>query len=254
MKEYAFMTFNMLTDSFFLPDNPPFSIRKKAVKTMIETYHPDLIGVQEVNHRMLSELSDPFQGYVSFGDSRHALYADEYNLIFYRSDRFELLDGKTFWLSPHPERKGSRFPGSQFPRIVTIAIMHDLLNDTLFTFANTHLDANFSFIRYKQAEVLLRILKQYQKGSFTVLTGDFNATVTSKEISLIRMEMKDLTNRSIGSTLRGKLGSLKNHQLPIDHIFLSPPVRNVSIQKITDAYDGIYPSDHYPLLAKIAMP
>lgn len=251
MSTYAFMSFNVLTDSFFLPGNPPFSIRKKAIRKMIDAYHPDLIGTQEINHQMLSEISSTFPGYTTFGDSRHALYADEYNLIFYRSDRFELRNGRTFWLSPHPEKKGSRFPGSQFPRIVTIAHMHDLQTNTDFTFANTHLDANFSHVRQWQTEVLLKLLDAYAYGSFTVLTGDFNATQGSREISLLQAEMKDLVNPSIGSTLRGRIGSMRNHQLPIDHIFIAPSIDHASIRKITDSYDGVYPSDHYPVLAVI---
>lgn len=251
MKKYTFMTFNALTDSFFLPGNPSFSIRKKAIHKMVETYHPDLIGTQEINHHMMSEISDAFPGYTSFGDSRHARYADEYNLIFYRNDRFELYDGRTLWLSPHPERKGSRFPGSQFPRIVTIACMHDMQNNLDFTFVNTHLDANFSVVRYQQTEVLLKLLNQYRKGDFTVLTGDFNATIGNKEISLIQTEMKDLTKSTIGSTLRGKLGSIRNHNLPIDHIFITPSFSDVQLVKITDSCNGVYPSDHYPLLATV---
>lgn len=220
---------------------------------MLETYKPDLIGTQEINHHMLSEISTAFNGYLSFGDSRHALFADEYNLIFYRPGRFELRNGRTFWLSPHPLKKGSRFAGSQFPRIVTIAHMHDNLTDTDFTFANTHLDANFSFVRQQQAEVILKLLKAYACGSFTVLTGDFNATQGSREISLLDTEMKDLTRPAIGSTLRGRIGSMRNHQMPIDHIFISPAVNTVTIRKITDSYDGVYPSDHYPLLAEVSI-
>lgn len=247
------MTFNALTDSFFLPGNPSFSIRKKAVRAMIGKYHPDVIGTQEINHHMLSETQDAFPGYQSFGDSRHALYSDEYNLIFYRKDRFDLTDGKTLWLSPQPERKGSGFTGSQFPRIVTIAFLHDRKNQVDFTFANTHLDANFSFIRQKQTAVLLKLLKQYVRGAFTVLTGDFNATEGSREISMLQTEMKDLDRSTIGSTLRGRFGSMRSHQLPIDHIFIDPPYRDVSVRKITESYDGVYPSDHYPLLAIVEM-
>lgn len=244
----------MLTDSFFLPDNPPFSIRKKAIREMIQKYRPDLIGVQEVNHHMLSEMSGVFEGYTSFGESRHAFIADEYNLILYRNDRFDLKNGRTLWLSDHPERKGSKIIGSQFPRIVTIANLYDRSSRHGFTFANTHLDANFSLIRQRQSVILLELLKQYSHGIFTVLTGDFNATRGSKEISILETELKDLTDPVIGSTLRGKLGSMKNHQLPIDHILITPAVSDHSIQKITDSYNDIYPSDHYPVLAKVQIP
>ena len=254
MTEYKFMTFNMLTDSFFLPGNPPFAIRKNAVREMIETYQPDLIGVQEVNHHMLSEMSGVFDGYTSFGDSRHAVKADEYNLIFYRHDRFDLKTGRTLWLSDHPERKGSKIIGSQFPRIVTIANLYDHSSQHGFTFANTHLDANFSIIRQRQSLILLELLKQYSHGIFTVLTGDFNAIRGSREISILETEMQDLTDPSIGSTLRGKIGSMRNHQLPIDHILITPFVSDHSIQKITASYHNIYPSDHYPVLVKVRIP
>lgn len=252
MHEYIVMSLNLLTDhapSFLYT---PFSKRIKAIQEMIRNYDPDMIGLQELTPSMFPDLSVLFQTYGIFGDSRHSLIGNEYCSILYKKDRFELVGGKTLWLSPTPELPRSKFLKSQFPRIVTYAYLKDETTDEIFTVFNTHLDSNFASIRSLQAEVLASIIVEREKGDFSILTGDFNSTSKEDALSILyKTGMKDLVEDRIGSTLRGKLGSLRMHELPIDHVFVSRNITVTNVKKITDSYEGIYPSDHYPVICYI---
>ena len=216
------MSLNLLTSGARLPGNPPFSIRIHAIQSMLQEYDPDIIGVQELTAGMFPYMSNILERYEIFGDSRHSLVSNEYSSILFKKDRYTFLDGKTLWLSREEEKKGSKYPFSQFPRIVTYVYLKD--NKT----------------------------NQTLKGDYTLLCGDFNCTRLSAAFLLLnRTHLRDLIDDSFGSTLRGDVGSMRYHHLPIDHILVSD---NLSVQtavKITYPYDSVYPTDHFPVIAQM---
>lgn len=249
---FKIMSLNLLTSGARLPGNPPFSIRIHAIQSMLQEYDPDIIGVQELTAGMFPYMSNILERYEIFGDSRHSLVSNEYSSILFKKDRYTFLDGKTLWLSREEEKKGSKYPLSQFPRIVTYVYLKDNKTNQTLTVFNTHLDANFPFVRTQQSKVLSKIILKYQKGDYTLLCGDFNCTRLSAAFLLLnRTHLRDLIDDSFGSTLRGDVGSMRYHHLPIDHILVSD---NLSVQtavKITYPYDSVYPTDHFPVIAQM---
>lgn len=238
------MTLNLMTDSLDLLEKVPFSTRSKAILKMIHQYDPDLIGVQELTENMFSYLQQLQKDYVFFGDSRHSMYNNEYTSILYKKDKFEQIDGSTSWLSPHPDKPGSRFLLSQFPRIVTQAHLKEKETGKILTFANTHLDANLPYMRTRQAKVLLSLLPE----EHVILTGDFNTVSDSPALQILQKRLKDAVSDDMGSTLCGRFGSLSHRYHPIDHIFYTNDILVSETQKIKDTYDGVMPSDHYPVI------
>lgn len=251
MNSFKIMSLNLLTSGANIPGNPPFNIRIKAISSMLEEYAPDIIGVQELTDSMFPYLKDILNKYSIFGESRHSLLSDEYSSILFNKDKYELLDGKTLWLSNTTTKKGSKYLLSQFPRIVTYVYLKDKVTNKTFTVFNTHLDANFPFIRTKQAIILSKIIHKYQQGDFTLLCGDFNCTRLSPALRLLNKRLKDLSYDEMGSTLRGNVGSFLYKHLPIDHIFISDNLSIDEINKITSSYNTVYPTDHYPVIANI---
>ena len=251
---YSVMSLNLLTSGARLPGNPAFTKRITAIQEMIQQYHPDIIGVQELTKFMFPYLSEIQTTYAIFGKSRHAFVGDEYSSILYNKNRFELLDGNTFWLSPDINKPGSKFLFSQFPRIVTYIYLKDKYTQTTFSVFNTHLDANFDFVRAKQILALTKIIHKNQKGKFTIVTGDFNCTCDSKALLCMqKTKLSDLIERKFGTTLRGSIGSYRFHHLPIDHIFVSESIKPITVTKITNSYNNIFPTDHYPVYAKFSI-
>ena len=251
MNSFKIMSLNLLTSGANIPSNPPFNIRIKAISSMLEEYTPDIIGVQELTDSMFPYLKDILNKYSIFGESRHSLLSDEYSSILFNKDKYELIEGKTLWLSDTVTKKGSKYLLSQFPRIVTYVYLKDKLTNKTFTVFNTHLDANFPFVRTKQAIILSKIIHKYQQGDFTLLCGDFNCTRLSPALRLLNKRLKDLSYDEMGSTLRGNVGSFLYKHLPIDHIFISDNLSIDEVNKITSSYNTIYPTDHYPVIANV---
>lgn len=116
----------------------------------------------------------------------------------------------------------------------------------------TFLDANFPFVRTQQSKALSKIILKYQKGDYTLLCGDFNCTRLSAAFLLLnRTHLRDLIDDSFGSTLRGDVGSMRYHHLPIDHILVSDNLSVQTVVKITYPYDSVYPTDHFPVIAQM---
>lgn len=153
---FKIMSLNLLTSGARLPGNPPFSIRIHAIQSMLQEYDPDIIGVQELTAGMFPYMSNILERYEIFGDSRHSLVSNEYSSILFKKDRYTFLDGKTLWLSREEEKKGSKYPLSQFPRIVTYVYLKDNKTNQTLTVFNTHLDANFPFVRPNSQKYFLK--------------------------------------------------------------------------------------------------
>ena len=254
MATYRIMTLNMLTDGLYNYGDSRFSLRIKAINEMIRVQSPDLIGVQELTTKMFRHLGTILQDYALIGEGRHSGFANEYSAILYKRSRFEVLQETTSWLSGSPSKKGSRFLLSQFPRIATYAHFRDLETGETFTFFNTHLDQNFTFIRNRQAQVLRTLILKNQSGIFTAVTGDFNAVPDSEPLKIVcSAGLKDTSTDRLGSTLRGKIGSTIQKYRPIDHILLSNHISEYRLAKLDQRYCGYYPSDHYPLIIEFSI-
>lgn len=253
MTLYRLMSLNILTDGLYNYGDSRFHLRAEAINEMIRVTEPDVIGVQELTDAMKPYLFDTLKKYQLCGQSRGSLFTDEYSAILFRTDRFRLLDSDTFWLSKTPEKKGSKHPLSQFPRITTCVHLYDKESQKDFTFFNTHLDHNFKPVRNAQAKILSSLIKKHAEGEFIAVTGDFNAPISAlPPVLLEENHLKDTVDPAIGSTLRGKIGSLIQKNLPIDHILISEHMNLISLEKLDSKYAGYYPSDHFPLLAVIS--
>lgn len=251
MNTYTVMSLNLWCDFMHIIGTKGFSYRIHSIEKLVSTYHPDIIGTQEMTYAMMPYVKETLlKEYGIFGAHRKSLMNNEANPILYRKDKFDFVKGTTLWLSDTPDIEGSRYLLSQFPRIVTLVTLRDKESGQTVTFANTHLDVNFSFMRLKQAQTLCKILKNEKNP--VCLTGDFNSNQTQDSIrTILSHGFQDCASDAFGSTLRGKIGSARFANLPIDHIFYNNQFTFIRSQKITDTPDNIWPSDHYPLLATI---
>ena len=150
-------------------DNNP-----STVSAMIRNYMPDLLGVQEADGEWMSVLNNRLSknGYAYVGIGRDSDGKGERSAIFYRADKFELIESKTLWLSATPDVV-SRVEGALCNRIVTMATFKRLSDGKVFTHANTHLDHSNSDVRSQQVTYLDRYIKEFTDGEF-IVTGDFN--------------------------------------------------------------------------------
>lgn len=102
---------------------------------------------------------------------------DEFAAVFYRRDRFEVLDFDHFWPSDTPLLIGSATWGDTVTRMVTWAEFRDRRTGRVFY----HVDHQSHNARVRSAELMLRRVRGFKAGVPVVLTGDFNAAAGKSE-------------------------------------------------------------------------
>jgi endonuclease/exonuclease/phosphatase family metal-dependent hydrolase len=241
--------------------------RRPLVSSMIRYHEPDIIGVQEAFRRQLDELVLDLPEYTWFGVCRtdgtiHPNPDGEFSAILYRKDRFDHLDGNTFWLSSTPEVAGSKGWDAALPRIVTWAKFADKKTGKIFFHFNTHFDHLGELARVKSAELMLVRIKDIAGEYPVVLTGDFNAIETSSPYHIITdtlssYHMEDALFLSV-KPHHGPSGTFSgNFMLPgvgdyrIDFIFIRNNILVLKHAILSDSWDSRLPSDHLPVLAEM---
>ncbi len=237
--------------------------RKDRVARIIRT-QADLVGVQEALRGMLADLEEHLPGFAWFGAGRDSTGGGEYSAILYRTDRFELLDHGTFWLSETPGVRGSVGWDAALPRIVTWGRFRDRASGRAFVHFNTHFDHRGETARAESARLLRRKVDSLAGALPVVVTGDFNAVPESAPYRLLTEERAgDAPPLTDALTV-----SAHGHQGPrstwngfeeivpgrrIDFIFVRGDAVRVLRHRILDeTFDGgRFPSDHLPVWAMI---
>ncbi len=172
-------TLRVISYNIWVGNGTNTTIRGDILREVIETYKPDSIGMQEVNMAWKTAIETfVFNGsYAGVGEGRSEAY--EACLLYYRVDKYELVDSGTFWLSDTPDVKGSSFAEALYPRICTWAHLRDRQTGFEYVHVNTHLDhlggsKGGNELRGKQAEVLLEFVNKLGDLPM-VMTGDFNS-------------------------------------------------------------------------------
>jgi endonuclease/exonuclease/phosphatase family metal-dependent hydrolase len=154
--------------------------RKDWVASLIRFHEADAIGVQEALARQLTDLDARLPGFARVGVGRaDGKAAGEFSAIFYRTDRLELIDSGTFWLSQTPEVAGSKGWDTAIERIATWARFRDRQSGCRFVHLNTHFDHMGEEARRESARLIRRRLVTLSGGLPYVVTGDLNAAPTS---------------------------------------------------------------------------
>ncbi len=219
--------------------------RKSIVIDFLRTQAADVVCFQEAQPAMVAFLKEAlFDLYEFFGNGRKKKenYTDEYTLIAYRKDSFGVLAGETFWLSPTPTVPGSRFPDQHpLPRICTHVKLISRKSGEVFSVFNTHF-CLYDFIRKQEFELLESMISKCEELCF--LCGDLNAR--PEELRGYNHALFDLTE-ACTSTFHafGKESGKK-----IDYILCNR--RQDCRAKSPDVIkDGIYISDHNPLIVEL---
>ncbi|KAL7419550.1 hypothetical protein Q5752_005461 [Cryptotrichosporon argae] len=116
--------------------------RSRIVDALVSTGEVDIVGFQEVLVNQLHDLQTllgPRFAHVGVGRD-DGVEAGEFSPIFYDTDRFDLVDWTTVWLSLTPDKPGSIGWDASQTRIATLLTLHDKANEALVHCVNTHYD------------------------------------------------------------------------------------------------------------------
>lgn len=206
------MQFNVQTEN---GNSAPFVVKAEMYRRLVDELKPDVVGMQEVTVTWRKWLDSYVfnASYEGVGEPR--TNGGEANPIYYRKDKFELVDSGTIWLSDTPDVKGSALEGVNYPRICTWVILRDRATGKQFAHMNTHLDHNGNNdsttgnnIRKAQMRVIIKYAQKFN-GMPLFLTGDLNnrrTTSKNKTYALIQMiegttEVKDDDGNVYGISL-----------------------------------------------------
>jgi len=232
-------------------------LRKGEVAGLIKRRDPDLIGFQEVKHSQLKDLEALLPAYSAFGVARDdGKNRGERCSIFYRTERFELIEQDTFWLSETPSVPGSRSWNSACNRIVTWGKFRDRRTGAVFYLFNTHFDHMSEQARQESARLLIEQAAAIAGDSPVVITGDFNAredSVAYQRMTAVFLDAREITE----APPAGPAGTSRSF-IPgtppgarIDYVFVSRGVRVLSYAALDDTYGrDRRPSDHLPVLVE----
>ncbi|GLZ10823.1 endonuclease [Actinomadura sp. NBRC 104425] len=250
------MTYNIRLDA----DAPPrdWASRLPLMKQVLRRQRPDLLGVQEATWPQMRDLDAALPGHDWIGMGRQGGTRDEFSAIFYRKDRFEVLDFDHFWLSDTPLVIGSATWGNTITRMVTWAKFRDRRTGRVFYHVNTHFDHQSQNARVKSAELVLQRVRGFEAGVPVVLTGDFNVAAGKSDPYTILTGDDAFADTWETAERRGPAYNTFGGWKPpvpggdrIDWILSRGKVRTLWTEIDTYEKNGQYPSDHYPVVAHL---
>lgn len=227
--------------------------RKDLTINMINQEKPDLICMQEVLNNQLEFIYDELPNYDFIGVGRDdSVKKGEAMAIFYRNDKYELLENDNFWLSETPNMVSRGWDGV-CRRMVTWGHFKNLNSGKTFFCFNTHLDHKGEVAREESIKLIVKKINEITNGSDepVFLTGDFNATIDNPIFTPLINSMKQARNDAPVSDNKftyNNYGLGTENPSVIDHIFYmnSTPI---SFTTLDGSYGEGYISDHFPIKA-----
>lgn len=232
--------------------------RSKLFVRLIEEYQPDSFGVQEATQQWIEILSEKLsEQYDVVYAMRDEQEVSESSAVFYKKDKYELIDSGTIWLSYTPDVPYSKLQIAALPRVATWAVLKNKDTGFIYTHINTHLDNMGDLARTYQAQFLNEKIDELLcLGYPLVCTGDFNGNEKSNMYSEMT---KNLSNASKIAKISDKgrtfhdYGNMTVGKYPIDFIFVSEGIAVERFKIIDEQIGGMYYSDHYGIMADVSL-
>lgn len=246
------MSFNVLCGG---PDDKYWTDRTYRVTDAIKAADPDSFGLQEAHLGWMTWVTNTLPGYGWVGVGRDdGRQGGEFSPVFYKKDKFELLDSGNFWLSETPDVPGKGWDAACV-RICSYALLKEKATGKEFVHFNTHLDHKGPVAMQKGAELVALKANELFPGKTAVFTGDFNITPDSAPCKAVKdggfTDSRDIAKDTDKDNTFHGYNSGDKGQSVIDYVF----VRDVkSVEKfavIREKIDGIYPSDHWAVYADL---
>ena len=251
------MTYNIRFDNPGDGENS-WTNRKEYWVSQVAFYEPDIFGIQEALPNQVTDIASLFPKYNYVGIGRDGIDKGESSNIFFKKNRFKVLEENTFWLSETPDKITKGWDAA-LNRVCTYVLLKDSKTNQRFWVFNTHLDHMGELAKTNSILLILSKIKEINTKNYPVfLMGDFNSEPTAERIINLKKEMNDSRDISDEKPFgpSGTFNGFKNNNAVtklIDYIFLSKDnlykVNKYAV--LSDSKDLKYPSDHLPVYIEL---
>ncbi|MBQ5971611.1 MAG: endonuclease/exonuclease/phosphatase family protein [Prevotella sp.] len=249
---------------------------------MINFEEPDIFGTQEALIGQLKDMLKLLPQYDYIGVAREDGKEDgEHSAIFYRKDKFKLLDHGDFWLSETPDKPSLGWDAACV-RICTWGKFKDTKTKLQFYYFNLHMDHVGRVARREGAKLVMQKIHEIAGDKAPViLTGDFNVDQHDEIFSIFKQSGLLSDAYEVAEHRFAENGTFTAYMTDrftksrIDHILVTKNFKVRRYGVLTNAYwtpredsvehgssntsrefrmarfDRRMPSDHYPVFAKI---
>lgn len=253
------MTYNLRYASSTPPNAWPQ--RRPLMRELIQQVAPDVLGTQEGLYGQVKDLAADLPDYEWIGTGRDGGSRGEFMAVFFRKARLEPLAFDHFWLSDTPAVIGSATWGNGNRRMVTWVKFRDRAMGGEFFLFNTHFDHQVQPAREKSAELVRQRVTALATQLPVVLVGDFNAAAGANKAYEILTGDKFFTDawtaaaerRGEGTNTFNGFKPAEQNGVRIDWILTRGDVTVAEAETLTFSRDGQFPSDHFPVLARLRL-
>jgi endonuclease/exonuclease/phosphatase family metal-dependent hydrolase len=263
--------------------------RKLFLAKIIQFHDPDLIGFQEVLSNQLDFLKMNLVDYDFVGVGREdGINSGEYEAVFYKKIRFQVLESNHFWLSENTDKPQLGWDAA-CTRICTWAKFYDQKAVKEVAIFNTHFDHVGKQAVIKSAALLLDKIDIISGNIPTIITGDFNSGENSSVYEILTgksLEYSHCNNQSLidskyisqlphigpdftyhdfkanqylqkyesnlsweGKPIGSPEAPSSSEAITIDYIFIKNGLEVMKHCTSCDNQNGKYPSDHFQVIA-----
>ncbi|MFD2247158.1 endonuclease/exonuclease/phosphatase family protein [Pontibacter ruber] len=233
--------------------------RAPAVAALIRFHEFDILGTQEGFKNQLDDLSKALTEYDRYGVGRDdGKEKGEHAAIFFRKDKYKLLNKGDFWLSETPDKPSLGWDATCCNRIASWVYLQDLKTKKKFYVFNVHFDHEGVQARRESSKLMLRKIREIAGKEPVILTGDFNGNHSSEwyqalaNSDILKDTFKEVKQPYALSSSFNAFGKQNEGNEVIDHIFVTKDFNVSKWGMLTDTYNGKFPSDHFPILVKIS--
>lgn len=293
MAPFKVMTFN-IKGSYYEDGENNWPLRANLNSGTINKYAPDLIGFQEVQSGNIDHYAQTLSGYdyqLGAETARENNSGSHYYCaIYWKTERFDLLDHGHFFLNETPDRYALDWGVTQ-GRTVNWVKLYDSLANRRILHINSHLPHDSELGRLNSAKLIMnRLPELIGESDAVIMTADFNArayplpeewlarlSVPEKEYIQSRKHFSEnddvyrifqaggfrdayleagRDDHPAANTFHGMLGErFPQIGFRIDWILIKDNKLTLQVQNariITDSQPPLFTSDHYPVIATLA--
>ena len=247
-------TFNLRCKCKEKDENNMWANRLPNIKIQLDFLDSDLYGFQELRKEQYDDVIPLLPDYDSVFQGRDG-FDDEGTPIFYKKDKFELLEKGSYYLNEHPQTPGKGWDACCL-RVASFVALKEKASGKIFTYFNTHLD---HVGKVAQAEgIKLMVQKMKEVGGSMLLSGDFNVyedDVTYEIATEFLKDSKYIAKKSTSGNTFHNYGLVpydKNIS-PIDYIMVSDGVRVDEYNILARAEKDGFASDHFAVYVDIEL-